>query len=284
MTAGADCIAISEFEFQKFRDFFYRRTCISFGDSKRYYVDKRLLERIGKSGMESFERYFARLRHDVGGEIEQLISLFTVNETYFYREEHQFDCLANHILPELTSHLPHGARIRIWSLPCSTGEEPYSIALYLLENWPEIEDYEVELLASDIDTAALAAARTGIYTARALHRLPRDVVQRYFSKLDADRFRLSNTIRQAVNFSQVNASDPHAMQPFAEIDVIFCRNMLIYFDDRSRQGTVDAFYESLCEGGFVCVGHSESMSRISSLFRVRRFPQGVVYQKPGDYR
>ena len=196
----------------------------------------------------------------------------------------EFAAISKMCIRDRTSHLPHGARIRIWSLPCSTGEEPYSIALYLLENWPEIEDYEVELLASDIDTAALAAARTGIYTARALHRLPRDVVQRYFSKLDADRFRLSNTIRQAVNFSQVNASDPHAMQPFAEIDVIFCRNMLIYFDDRSRQGTVDAFYESLCEGGFVCVGHSESMSRISSLFRVRRFPQGVVYQKPGDYR
>jgi chemotaxis protein methyltransferase CheR len=284
MMTGTDVVAISEFEFEKFRDFFYRRTGISFTQSKRYYVDKRLLQRISTVGMESFEQYFARLRQDTGEEIEQLINLFTVNETYFYREENQFDCLANHILPELTAHLAPGARIRIWSLPCSTGEEPYSIALYLLENWPEIEDYEVELLASDIDTGALSAARAGIYSARALHRLPRDMVRRYFVKQGEDQFRLSNTIRQAVNFSQVNASDPREMRAFERIDVIFCRNMLIYFDDGSRRRTVEAFYENLHEGGFVCLGDSESMSRISSLFRVRPFPRAVVYQKAGGWR
>ncbi|GLR67524.1 chemotaxis protein methyltransferase [Acidocella aquatica] len=281
MMAGTDVVTISESEFEKFRDFFYRRTGILFTQSKRYYVDKRLLQRISAAGMESFEQYFMRLRRDAGEEIEQLINLFTVNETYFYREENQFGGLANHILPELTAHLAPGSRIRIWSLPCSTGEEPYSIALYLLENWPEIENYEVELLASDIDTRALSAARAGIYDARALHRLPRDVVRRYFVKLGEDQFRLSNTIRQAVSFSRVNASDPREMRAFEQIDVIFCRNMLIYFDDRARRRTVEAFYKSLHDGGFVCLGHSESMSRISPLFRVRPFPGAVVYQKAG---
>ena len=284
MMAEASGVTISEFEFEKFRDFFYRRTGICFAPSKRYYVDKRLLQRISVAGVGSFEQYFTRLRQDAGEEIEQLINLFTVNETYFYREENQFYILANHILPELTADLAPGARIRIWSLPCSTGEEPYSIALYLLENWHDIEKYEVELLASDIDTTALSAAQAGIYDARALHRLPRDVTRRYFTRLDDGRFRICNTISQAVNFSQVNASDPRQMRRFAEVDVIFCRNMLIYFDDSSRRRTVEAFYDCLREGGFVCLGHSESMSRISSLFRVRPFPGSVVYQKAGGWR
>jgi chemotaxis protein methyltransferase CheR len=282
---GAAAIAISEPEYRKFCEYFYRRTGVSFGENKRYFVDKRLIDRIQKTGAENFEDYFSRLRrHDATVEIEHLINLFTINETYFYREDHQLDCLANGILPELTADRRKGGRIRIWSMPCSTGEEPYSIAMYLLENWTKVDDYDIEIMASDIDTNVLKAAEAGVYDARSLHRLSPDLVRRYFVSAGADGFRLIDAIRQSVSFTQVNASDAKAIGVFADLDVIFCRNMLIYFDDQSRLQTVESFYDSLIQGGFICLGHSESMSRISPLFAVRKFPQAIVYQKTGGPR
>src|SRR5664279_51725 len=139
---AAATLAISASDYQKFCEYFYRRTGISFAENKRYFVDKRLIDRIQKTGASGVEGYFERLRrHDANDEIEILINLLTINETYFYREDHQLDCLANEILPELVSGRRKGDRIRIWSMPCSTGEEPYSIAVYLLENWPKAVSY-----------------------------------------------------------------------------------------------------------------------------------------------
>ena len=278
-------LSISEAEYQKFCEYFYRRTGISFGDNKRYFVDKRLIDRIQKNGAAGVSDYFERLRrHDAGGEIEILINLLTINETYFYREDHQLECLVSGILPELVSERRKGDRIRIWSMPCSTGEEPYSIAIYLLENWPQVDDYDIEIMASDIDTNVLRAAEGGVYDLRSLHRLSPDLVRKYFVSAGTDGFRLIDAIRQSVHFTKVNASDVAEMRRFASIDVIFCRNMLIYFDDRSRRQVVESFYDSLGQGGFICLGHSESMSRISSLFEVRKFPQAIVYQKSGGPR
>jgi chemotaxis protein methyltransferase CheR len=282
---GAAPAAITEAEYQKFCEHFYRRTGISFGDNKRYFVDKRLLERMEKTGARGFEEYFARLRaHDAQGEFERLTNLLTVNETYFYREDHQFHCLVQSILPELTAKRRRGDRIRIWSLPCSTGEEPYSIAMQLLENWDRVDDYDIEIIASDIDTNVLRAAEAGVYDVRSLQRLSRELIQRYFTPAGADRFRLIDAIRQSVRFTQVNATDMGAMRGYDRLDVIFCRNMLIYFDDKSRRQAADSFYDNLVDGGFVCLGHSESMSRISPLFTVRTFPQAIVYQKCGGPR
>jgi chemotaxis protein methyltransferase CheR len=283
--AEKDPLTINESQYQKFCEFFYRRTGILFGDNKRYFVDKRLLERIQKTGAESFERYFDNLRRrDANIEIERLINLFTINETYFYREDYQLECMVNGILPELVAERRKGDRIRIWSMPCSTGEEPYSIAMYLLEHWLKVDDFDIEIMASDIDTDALRMAEAGVYDIRSLQRLTRDVVKRYFVSAGADGFRLIDAVRQSVRFTQVNASDVEAMRGYAHLDLIFCRNMLIYFDDRSRLQAAESFYDSLGNGGFICLGHSESMSRISSLFAIRKFPQAIVYQKCGGPR
>jgi chemotaxis protein methyltransferase CheR len=274
-------ITITSSEYEKFCEYFYRRTGISFGPNKRYFVDKRLIDRMNKTRSASFEEYLARLRrHDANTEIEHLINLFTINETYFYREDYQLDCLVNGILPDVLAGRRKGDRIRIWSMPSSTGEEPYSIAIYLLENWKQVDDYDIEIMASDIDTNVLRAAEAGVYDARSLHRLAPDLVKRYFVSAGTNGFQLVDAVRQSVSFAKVNASDPVAMRGYANVDVIFCRNMLIYFDDQSRQQVAESFYDSLCPGGFICLGHSESMSRISSLFAVRKFPQAIVYQKP----
>jgi len=272
---------ISEADYVKFCDYFYRQTGISFGGGKQYYVDKRLIDRIQKTGSENFDRYFASLkRSDAAPEFEKLTSLLTVNETYFFREDHQFECMVLHMLPEIVARRRKGERLRIWSMPCSTGEEPYSIAIFLLEKWSSVDDFDIEIIGSDIDTGALAAARAGIYEKRALHRLPKSLVQRYFSTLADDRFRLADSLRDSVRFTQVNCMDAMAMRAFANIDIIFCRNMLIYFDDQSRLSTVQNFYDCMAPGGFICLGHSESMSRISSIFAPRHFPQAMVHQKP----
>lgn len=278
--AQAPVASISDTDFEKFREFFYRKTGIQFDVSKRYFVDKRLIERMEATGSDSFRHYFVKLRFETDGqEMQALVNAMTVNETYFFREAYQFDCMVKHMLNEIADQRPRGSRIRIWSIPSSTGEEPYSIAIYLLERWPRLNDYDVEILSSDIDTQVLNSAQQGHYSPRSVANLPPEYLQRYFKKLNANEWQLSREIVDCVEFSRVNLSDPQDTRRFRDIDVIFCRNLLIYFDDLSRRLAAEAMFDALSPGGFVCLGHSESMSRISSLFKVRRFTDAMVYQK-----
>ena len=273
--------AITDADFAKFRDFFYRKTGIHFDDSKRYFVDKRLIERIDATGARDFRQYFVNLRFEAaGGELQQLVNSMTVNETYFFREAYQFDCMVRDMLEEIVRHRKPGSRIRIWSIPSSTGEEPYTIAIYLLERWKRINEYDVEILSSDIDTEVLASAQRGVYSPRSVAQLPKPYLDKYFSKTRDGDYAISRDLVSAVEFSRVNLSEAADTRRFREIDIIFCRNLLIYFDDLSRRVAAETFYDALNPGGFVCLGHSESMSRISSLFTVRRFADAMVYQKP----
>jgi len=271
---------ITRENFLKFRDFFYARTGIHFDEKKRYFVDKRLSERIKVTGASSFNNYFAMLRLDEGSELQVLVNLMTTNETYFFREEYQFKSLVNAILPEVVKKKKKGDLIRIWSIPSSSGEEPYSLAIYLLERWAEVDDYNIELLASDIDTRVLKLAEKGIYQKRSLQYLPPELVEKYFTQLNATDFQIAQTIRDSVAFTRVNVTDAAQTRSYRDFDIIFCRNLLIYFDDMSRREAADTFYDALVPGGFICLGHSESMSRISPLFTARKFPDSIVYQKP----
>ncbi len=272
---------ISDADFLKFRDFFYRKTGIHFDESKRYFVDKRLVERIEATGADDFRSYFVGLRFESGGaELQELVNTMTVNETYFFRETYQFDCMVNDMLAEITRHRRPGSRIRIWSVPSSTGEEPYSIAIYLLERWRQIDDYEVEILSSDIDTQVLRQAERGVYSPRSVGQLPKPLLDKYFTRTSGGDWAISRDLVAAVEFSRVNLTDPADTRRFRDIDLIFCRNLLIYFDDLSRRVAAEAMFDAMSPGGFVCLGHSESMSRISPLFQVRRFADAMVYQKP----
>lgn len=272
---------ITDGDFAKFRDFFYRKTGIHFDESKRYFVDKRLIERIEATGCRDFRQYFVNLRFEAaGGELQELVNSMTVNETYFFREYYQFDCMVKDMLEEIVKTRRPGSRIKIWSIPSSTGEEPYTIAIYLLERWKRINEYDVEIMSSDIDTGVLAAAQRGIYSPRSVGQLPKPYLEKYFTKNRDGDYAISRDVVSAVEFSRVNLSEPAETRRFREVDIIFCRNLLIYFDDHSRRVAADAFYDALNPGGFVCLGHSESMSRISSLFTVRRFPDAMVYQRP----
>ena len=273
--------AISTEDFTKFSEVFYRKTGILFEESKRYFVDKRLMERMAATSSANFKSYFSMLRFQASGaETQILTNLMTVNETYFFREAYQFDCLVNSMLEEVVQYKQPGDTIRIWSIPSSSGEEPYSIVIYLLEHWAKINQYDVEILASDIDTAILETAERGIFTPRSVQNVSRELLKKYFKKLPADNWQISNEIRDSVDFSRVNLIEAADTRRFSRIDVIFCRNLLIYFDDISRQAAAKTFYQAMSPGAFICLGHSESMSRMSNLFSVRKFNDAIVYQKP----
>jgi len=282
-TSDTGAAKISEQDYTRFCEFFYRKTGIMFGDNKGYFVERRLHERMAAVGSGSFREYFTGLRFDtVGTELQQLVNVMTVNETYFYREDYQFDELVRHVLPDIASRRAPGEPIRIWSMPCSTGEEPYSIAMQILENWTRADDYEIQILASDIDSRVVAAAREGIYGERALHRLSPRLKSRYF-ETHASGYQVVEALRGSIDFSVVNVADPIAMRRFRDVDVIFCRNMLIYFDDVSRRTAVETLYESLRPGGVICLGHSESMSRMSSMFEPRKYGSTILYQRPAHH-
>ena len=278
--SGSRAVRISSEEVERFCDFLYRRTGLSLSESKRYFIDRRLEERIAATGSPSFQAYFSLLRADADHEIEFLINSFTVNETYFYREDHQLRCMTSNLLGAIVEQRPPGSTIRIWSIPCSTGEEPYSIALWLMENWPQVDNYNVEIVGSDIDTRALRAAAEGIYGDRALMRLSRGIVDRYFKPVADSKHEIDEGLRNSIEFTRANLIDPKDMARYRDFDLIFCRNVLIYFDDASRRQAAENLYDCLRPGGYICLGHSESMSRISPLFSVCRFPDAIVYQRP----
>ena len=251
-----------------------------FTEAKRYYVERRVADRMLSTQSSSFENYFARLRADMQGEIELFVNAFTVNETYFYREEHQLACLTSDLLAERLKSKPRGAPIRIWSVPCSTGEEPYSIAMWLLENWPHVDEHDIEIVGSDIDTDAVALARAGIYGKRALMRLSQPLIDTYFTADGTASWQILDDLRESVRFTVANIVDRAQTRTHGQFDVIFCRNVLIYFDDAARRTAAENLFENLLPGGFICLGHTESMSRISPLFEVARFADAIVYQRP----
>jgi len=271
-------------DFERLREFVYRKTGLQFSDAKRYFVDKRVNAMMAEFGTTEFAPYFAALRTGDAGLLQKLINELTVNETYFLREDYQIDSLIRRVLPMLMEQRQRSGRgeepLRILSLPCSTGEEPYSIAIRLLEEWPPIQSVDVTLVAGDIDTRVLAAARAGEYGVRSLQRVPERLLGKYFEPVGRENRRIIDDLRGAVDFRQVNLSDPQTMRTLRDFDVVFCRNLLIYFDALSSQLAAEHLFAAMRPGGYLFLGHSESMSRISPIFVPRRLPEGIVYQRP----
>ena len=272
-------LTLSQDEMERVGDLLYRWSGMIFGASKRYYIERRIADRMAKTGHADARSYLAFVSGDLA-EREALINAFTINETYFYREHHQLAALAHEILPELIKSKRPGDLVRIWSMPCSTGEEAYSIAIWLLENWPLVDAYNIEIVGSDIDTQALDQAHAGKYAARSLAKLPAPVVESYFEAERGHRRKIIDDLRESVRFAPANIVDRTTLTGLGKFDVILCRNLLIYFDDASRRQAAANLYESLNPGGFLCLGHSESMTRISDKFAMARLEDAIVYRRP----
>ena len=271
--------ALSADDIQRVGDLLYRWTGMIFGSNKRYYIERRIGERMARNAIGDVGSYFSFVASHFD-EREALINAFTINETYFYREEHQLASLSREILPELIKSKRPGDLVRIWSMPCSTGEEPYSIAIWLLENWPLVDAYNIEIVGSDIDTTALDQAREGHFSARSLARLPAPVVESYFETERGHRRRIIDDLRESVRFVPANLIDRTSLAVLGIFDVILCRNLLIYFDEASRLIAANNLFEAMNPGGYLCLGHSESMNRISDRFTLARLQDSIVYRRP----
>ena len=271
-------VALSDDQLGQVTQLIYRWTGMMFARGKRYYIERRVAERIRRRGCPDARGYLALLGIDAG-ERETLINAFTINETYFFREAHQLAALSGAILPDIVSRKRPGDLVRIWSVPCSTGDEAYSIAIWLLERWPWVDAYNVEIIGSDIDTAALDAARAGRFAARALGRLPPHMVESYFEAERHHRRRIIDDLRQSVRFTPANLCDAASLEGLGRFDVVFCRNVLIYFDDASRLLAARNLHDRLVPGGYLCLGHSESMGRISDSFTMVRLDDAIVYRR-----
>jgi chemotaxis protein methyltransferase CheR len=216
-----------------------------------------------------------------GAEMQALANLITTNETYMFREYKQLEAFGNACLPEVVARKQaQGNRnLRIWSAGCSSGEETYTVAIIVQEVFPAIDDWDLQIVATDIDEERLAMAVAGLYGERSMKNVPAEYLGRHFTPQGAE-WRVKPQTRSLVTIQSLNLHDRLQMRKMRSFDFIFCRNVLIYFDDTSRKAAVDHFYNALNPGGFLFLGHSESVGRISSAFRLRRMGEHLVYMKP----
>lgn len=272
---------LSKDNFAKIGEFIYRKSGIFLEEDKHYeklakYIDTRakVLE------VDNFRKYFFKLRFEdkSGEEFQELMNAITVNETYFYREKDQFEVLVEEILPSLHAKIPASRPLRILSAPSSTGEEPYSIVLHIVEEGNLVEQRDIEVVGIDIDSTVIEKAKKAKYTERSVHAIPKGVLAKWFKK-KALGYELVEDLHGTVDFKVANVFDKTEMRKLGKFDVIFSRNMLIYFDDASRKEVAMTFYDMLNPGGYVLLGHAEYMSRIVSVFKAQKINNTLIYQK-----
>lgn len=270
-------------EFEVLTGFIYRKTGIRLESQKLYFLSTRINKRIEILKVESVSEYIRILRFGdpEGSEFQNLVNLLTVNETYFFRDFPQLQAFAEQSLDEVIKRkIAAGERkLKIWSAPCSSGEEPYTLAIILHAMLENINAWDVEIIASDIDQNILSKARSGIYDERRLREVPPEYLTLFFDRQMDNQYKVKSEIRQMVKFEHVNLSESNDIRNKVGFDFIFCRNLLIYFDDISRKKLVDQFYIALNPGGYIFLGASESISRISTAFRVKRKGGYFVYYK-----
>lgn len=275
-----EIIPLEEEVFRLIRDFVRDYCGIYFDDDSRYLLEKRLSRRVRTLHFSNFREYYRYLLYHKNREEEltSIIDIITVNETYFFREQNQLKTFSEEILPELKDINKDKKRLRVWSAGCSTGEEPYTIAILVLEKG-YFHNWNIEIFGSDINQRVLQAARSGIYRKNSFRATEPYFLRKYFREED-NISRISDNVKKYVNFSHLNLLDPFKVKLVGTVDVIFCRNVLIYFDYPSRKKVIDMFYERLADGGYLLLGHAESLINISTAFSLRHFKYDMVYQKP----
>jgi len=273
--ARARRIELTAEEFEKIRQMIYRLCGINLCPGKEGLVKSRLMKRLRKLTLGSFEEYLAFVESDSSGqELTTMIDLLTTNKTSFFREAEHFEFLKTQILPRILST---GQPVRFWNAGCSSGEEPYTVAIVLREAVPNLDLRDVKILATDISTKILAKAKKGEYDRETLQGIPEGLIRKYFLTMPNTRglvCQVKDTLRSHVRFARLNLMQSWPMKgPF---DVIFCRNVMIYFDKPTQRQLVSRFHEILKPGGYLFIGHSESLANTSSDFR---YLQPAVYRK-----
>jgi chemotaxis protein methyltransferase CheR len=271
----------------RLRDLLERKTGLYTADEKlarlREPIDQ--LQSLGRRDLPDILTAIESGDTDGARYLAQLVAAVATNETYFFRTTAHFAALKDYLLPELIENKKaRGARtLRIWSAGCSTGEEPYSIAILLLEHFPELLSWDIQILANDIDADALKTAAEGVYRPWSFRGVSAALMTKYWRALDGDRLRISERARSLVTFSALNLmtdSYPSAANGTRDLDIIFCRNVTIYFRAQTIRRVVERFHDCLIEGGFLVTGAAEYSRDIYRGLEARVFPDTVVYQKP----
>jgi len=267
--------------FRLLRDFIYGYCGLYFDDGSKFLLERRLLRRLEQHRLRNFEEYYHFLRYDRKREEELVILIdnLTTNETYFFRESSQLRAFSEEILPELRQTHTDRKSLRIWSAGCSTGEEPYTIAILLFESGDWWRDWQVEILGSDINQRVLHAARKGVYKKNAHRATSPDMLAKYFTEEKGD-YRIVDSVKELVSFSSVNLLDPYKTSLISNMDIIFCRNVIIYFDKEAKKKVIESFRHKMRDGGYLFLGHSESLMNISNAFELRMLKNDMIYQKP----
>jgi chemotaxis protein methyltransferase CheR len=275
-----ELLRLSDDVFRLMRDLIKDYCGIYFDDNSKYLVEKRLTRRVRSHHFDDFRDYYRLLRYDRSAEEElsAVIDLLTVNETYFFREQSQLKAFSEEILEDLKEVKKQTRSLRIWSAGCSTGEEPYTIAMLINEKRC-FDGWDIEIHGSDINQRVLQAARKGTYRRNSFRTIDPYFLNKYFVEEDG-LHRIADSVREHVKFSCLNLIDPFRTKFLGKMDVIFCRNVLIYFDGASRKKVIDNFYDRLTEGGYLLLGHAESLINVSTAFTLKHLKNDMVYQKP----
>jgi chemotaxis protein methyltransferase CheR len=261
-------------DFLKISQILHSITGIRMTTGKEELVRSRLMKRLRALNLNDFRAYLKYMEQDsTSQELHIMIDLLTTNKTSFFRENQHFDYMRTHILPDLKKR---GTGIRVWSAGCSSGEEPYSIAMLLSEEWPPQDRYNVRILATDISDRILAKARTGEYEKENLQDIPDKFLPKYLTLVrsaSTTTYSIKENLRKMIHFGKLNLMEKWPMQgPF---DVIFCRNVMIYFDNETQVRLVQRFRDLLSSGGHLLIGHSESLVTNSG---------GLKYVQPATYK
>ncbi len=277
-----EVIDLPEDVFRLLRDYIQDYCGIYFDNNSRYLLERRLSRRLRIYHMRDFREYYRFLMYDKkkDEELTAVMDILTVNETYFFREQQQLKAFSDEILPDLRERNMEKRKMRIWSAGCSTGEEPYTIAMLLLEKGLGLLGWDMDILGSDINQRVLQVARRGVYRRNSFRTTDEYYLKKYFHEEEDGNYRISNNVKSVVSFSCLNLLDPFKVRFVGQMDVIFCRNVLIYFDLASRKKVIESFYERLNEGGYLLLGHAESLMNISTAFALRHLTNDMVYQKP----
>ncbi len=274
-------VPMSEEEFRLIRDLIHAHCGLFFDHDTKYLLEKRLSKRLAFLRMGNFREYYHFLKYNRGRdqELSDIMDLLTTNETYFFREAFQLKAFTDEILPEIkAAKEKKGEReLRIWSAGCSTGEEPYTIAMLLLDMHC-FHDWRLEIVGTDISHRVLQQARKAVYGRSSFRATEDHHIRRYFTDHDGC-FRIADGVKRLVTISHLNLFDENRVLLLGKMDVIFCRNVIIYFDQVAKKRVVETFYKTLREGGYLLLGHAESLLNTSTSFALRHLKNDMVYQK-----
>ena len=270
-------IPLSEPTFKSLRDYIYEKSGIYINDTKKYLIENRLSRIIQEKKLKSFEEYLELIQFSANGnELSRLFDAITTNETYFFREPQQLSIFSERIFPDIMKQKKDASSIKIWSAACSSGEEPYTLSMLLMEK--HVVPNQFKIYASDLSNGVLDTARKAVYTSYSVRNIPEPYLKKYFSS-NGQSHSLHASVKNTVKFMEVNLIDNRSMKSLRGIDIIFCRNVLIYFDARAKQKVVSHLYDRLNPGGYLFIGSSESLHNVTRALRPCVINKVIMYQK-----